>query len=205
MICPVTSSRFESKVRVKAATRPHASPHSTHSPTGAIVTVINASSSTSPLVFPFQDETSISEWRWLFVLTAIIYCTFITIFSLAASGNVQAFNYKAYKGVKTLLNWSTLEYLNSLIVKHFSNFSFVESNFVTQIQIWPMPRWTRRPTSKPTSSFSFQFSQILSWWKIQRVSDAGWNYLPKELIKEHSLLLYTKNIFGKPHIDCQNN
>ena len=54
------------------------------------------------LVFPFQDETSISEWRWLFVLTAAIYCTFMTIFSVAASGNVQAFNYKAYKGVKTL-------------------------------------------------------------------------------------------------------
>ena len=55
-------------------------------------------------VFPFQDETSISEWRWLFVLTAAIYCTFMTIFSVAASGNVQAFNYKAYKGVKTLTN-----------------------------------------------------------------------------------------------------
>merc|ERR1712032_510115 len=46
-----------------------------------------------------SDETSISEWRWLFVLTAAIYCTFMTIFSVAASGNVQAFNSKAYKGV----------------------------------------------------------------------------------------------------------
>ena len=73
------------------------------------------------LVFPFQDETSISEWRWLFVLTAAIYCTFMTIFSVAASGNVQAFNSKAYKGVKTLTNMLITTQLINFKISGFSN------------------------------------------------------------------------------------
>jgi len=58
-----------------------------------------------------SDETSISEWRWLFVLTAIIYCIFIIIFLVGASGNVQTFNYKSYKGVNTATYFTRYQFL----------------------------------------------------------------------------------------------
>jgi len=48
-----------------------------------------------------KDETSLSEWRWLFFITAGVNVVTTFVFSLCASPAVQVFNYKSYKGSST--------------------------------------------------------------------------------------------------------
>jgi len=48
------------------------------------------------------NESSISEWRWMFVLACGFYCAEAAIFTIFAKDAVQAFNFKSYAGVTTL-------------------------------------------------------------------------------------------------------
>merc|ERR1719507_2714319 len=52
-----------------------------------------------------KDESSLSEWRWLFFITAGVNLFTTIVFSIFASPTVQVFNYKSYK--------STVKYFTS--------------------------------------------------------------------------------------------
>jgi len=49
-----------------------------------------------------KDESSLSEWRWLFFITAGVNLFTTIVFSIFASPTVQVFNYKSYEGMSTV-------------------------------------------------------------------------------------------------------
>ena len=58
-----------------------------------------------------QDETSLEQWRWLFLLGCSSYTAIALIFLFGASGVVQAFNFKSYAGITTLNYFTSGEFL----------------------------------------------------------------------------------------------
>jgi len=58
-----------------------------------------------------QDETSLEQWRWLFLLGCSSYTAIALIFLFGASGVVQAFNFKSYAGITTLNYFTSGDFL----------------------------------------------------------------------------------------------
>merc|ERR1711970_774763 len=58
-----------------------------------------------------QDESSLSEWRWLFFITAGVNVFTTIVFSICASPSIQMFNYKSYAGTSTVRYFTSGQFL----------------------------------------------------------------------------------------------